>query len=95
MRIILSAIQRYLCNPFGVALAVLTLSNVSHSVQVTDFVDAEDPVRVLSDAHVFEFGPECKVYHEHRGTNEEIKHLCSGMFIKGNLFDLSARVHSL
>ena len=48
------------------------------SFQVSDFVDSDDPVRVLTDTHVLEFGPECQVYKEHRATNTEIKHLCSG-----------------
>jgi len=47
-------------------------------LQVSDFVDSEDPVRVLTDTHVLEFGPECQVYKDHRATNTEIQHLCSG-----------------
>lgn len=46
--------------------------------QVSAFIDSEDPVRLLTDTHVLEFGPECEVYKENRATNAEIQHLCSG-----------------
>lgn len=47
-------------------------------LKISEFVDSEDPVRVLTDTHVLEFGPECQVYKEHRATNTEIQQLCSG-----------------
>lgn len=47
--------------------------------KVSAFVDVEDPVRMLTDTHVLEFGPECEVYKDHRATTDEIKHLCSGI----------------
>lgn len=50
----------------------------SSFIQVSDFIDSDDPVRVLTDTHVLEFGPECLVYKEHQSSNAEIQHLCSG-----------------
>ncbi|CAM9446618.1 unnamed protein product, partial [Hapterophycus canaliculatus] len=58
----------------------MTLSRVA---KVSDFVNSEDPVRVLTDTHVLEFGPECQVFKEHRASNTEIQHLCSDLRVLG------------
>lgn len=55
---------------------------LSLAMQVSDFVKAEDPVRVLTDTHVLEFGEECQVFKDHRATTAEIQHLCSGTIIE-------------
>lgn len=54
------------------------LCGIDINCKVSAFVDVEDPVRMLTDTHVLEFGPECEVYKDHRVTTDEIKHLCSG-----------------
>lgn len=56
------------------------------------FIDADDPVRVLTNTHVLEFSPECQVYKEHRATDGEIQQLCSGKF---RSFGLKVRTMAL
>ncbi|CAM9740804.1 unnamed protein product [Pylaiella littoralis] len=57
--------------------------SLSRVAKVSDFVESEDPVQVLTDTHVLEFGPDCKVYKDHRATNSEIQHLCSDLRVLG------------
>ncbi|CAM9283832.1 unnamed protein product [Discosporangium mesarthrocarpum] len=57
--------------------------SLTRSTKVSTFVDSDDPVRVLTDAHVLEFGPDCELYKEHRSTTEEIKGLCADLRVLG------------
>ncbi|CAM9476302.1 unnamed protein product [Ectocarpus sp. 6 AP-2014] len=57
--------------------------SLSRVAKVSDFVNAEDPVRVLTDTHVLEFGAECQVFKDHRATTGEIQHLCSDLRVLG------------
>ncbi|CAM9182039.1 unnamed protein product [Choristocarpus tenellus] len=57
--------------------------SLTRTTKVSSFVDSEDPVRVLTDTHVLEFGPECQVYKEHRSTTEELINLCSDLRVLG------------
>lgn len=72
---------------------MVALCGIGVNCKVSAFVNVEDPVRMLTDTHVLEFGPECEVYKDHRATTDEIKHLCSGTYTNSRALLQVIEVH--
>ncbi|CAM9642649.1 unnamed protein product [Chrysoparadoxa australica] len=56
---------------------------MTRTATATTFVEAEDPVQLLTDTHVIKFGPGCEVYRSHAATTPLILTLCEDLRILG------------
>lgn len=57
----------------------MTLTN---ETSVSQFIDASDPIRLLTDATAIHFRPEDDVYREHPATSEDIMSSLSDLKVR-------------